>query len=143
MPDLPIEFETEEVDFDLPSQEEVKEWLYKIIEEHNFELENLTYIFCSDEYLHQINLEYLNHDTLTDIITFNNADTAGIIESDIFISIDRVKENAQTLNQTFIDELHRVMAHGVLHLLGYDDKTASSKLIMSKREDYCLSLRTF
>jgi rRNA maturation RNase YbeY len=111
--------------------------------QHGFELENLTYIFCSDEYLHQINLDYLDHDTYTDIITFNNADEAGIIESDIFISIDRVKENAEALNIPFTDELHRVMVHGVLHLIGFDDKTDDLKQKMQQEEDRSLAVRNF
>jgi probable rRNA maturation factor len=143
MSDERIEFITEDIDFGLPNKDQVTEWLSNLIDSHNFTLENLTYIFCSDDYLHQINLEYLNHDTFTDIITFNNADEPEIIESDIFISIDRVKENAANLNIPYLDELHRVMAHGVLHLLGYDDKSSELKQLMRTAEDNCLSLRKF
>jgi probable rRNA maturation factor len=143
MPDELIEFASEDVEFTLPDQELVAAWLTSIIENHHYTLENLTYIFCSDDYLYEINLEYLNHDTYTDIITFNNADEPEIIESDIFISIDRVKENAANLNVPFLDELHRVMAHGVLHLLGYDDKNPELKQLMRTAEDNCLSLRNF
>ena len=143
MPDIAIEYLTEDFDFTLPNQEEVSTWLHQIITEHKFELENLTYVFCSDEYLLNLNQEYLNHDTLTDIITFNNADEKGIIESDIFISIPRVQENAEQLIISFPDELHRVMVHGVLHLLGYDDRSADLKQQMRDKEDYYLSLRNF
>ncbi len=143
MPDELIEFVSEDVDFTLPNQEPVAAWLSGIIQSHYFQLENLTYIFCSDEYLLEINQEYLDHDTYTDIITFNNADEPEVIESDIFISIDRVKENATNLNVPFLDELHRVMAHGVLHLLGYDDKDPELKQLMRTAEDNCLSLRKF
>ncbi|MDB5262072.1 MAG: rRNA maturation RNase YbeY [Adhaeribacter sp.] len=143
MPDNLIEFVSEDVDFTLLNQELVAVWLASIVNNHHFRLENLMYIFCSDEYLYQINLEYLDHDTYTDIITFNNADEPGIIESDIFISIDRVKENAANLNIPFLDELHRVMAHGILHLLGYDDKDSELKQLMRTAEDNCLSLRKF
>lgn len=143
MPDDEIEFVAEEIDFTLPNQALVATWLMGIIQNHHFQLENLTYIFCSDDYLHEINLAYLAHDTYTDIITFNNADEPAIIESDIFISIDRVKENAAHLNIPFLDELHRVMAHGVLHLLGYDDKSSELKQLMRTAEDNCLSLRNF
>ncbi len=143
MPETPIEFIAEDIEFELPQQEQVTHWLEKIILDHQFELENLTYIFCSDEYLLQINQEYLDHDTYTDIITFNNADEPGIIESDIFISIERVKENAAALQVSFIDELHRVLVHGVLHLLGYDDKSPALKTQMQTQEDSCLSLRNF
>ena len=143
MPDEFIEFVSEEVDFKLPDEELVASWLKSIIKEHHFRLESLTYIFCSDEYLYQLNQEYLDHDTYTDIITFNNADEPAVIESDIFISIDRVNENAGSLNVTFREELHRVMAHGVLHLLGYDDKDPELKQLMRSAEDKCLSLRKF
>jgi len=143
MPDLPIEFVSEDIDYIVEQPEEIVNWLHSIITEHQFELENLTYIFCSDDYLLEINQEYLDHDTLTDIITFNNADEAGVIESDIFISIDRVQENAANLKVDTKDELHRVMVHGVLHLLGYDDKSDKLKEQMRSKEDYCLSLRNF
>jgi probable rRNA maturation factor len=139
----PIAFITEDIDFSLIDQDKIKDWLNRIILKHDFELAELTYIFCSDAYLHQINLDYLDHDTYTDIITFNNADEPGLIESDIFISIDRVKENAETLHIPFTDELHRVMVHGILHLLGFDDKTAALKQKMQAEEDISLTLRNF
>jgi len=143
MPDLPIEFVSEEIEFTLQQTDEISFWLQNIITEHHFTLENLTYIFCDDNYLLEINQEYLDHDTLTDIITFNNADEAGIIESDIFISIERVRENAGNLKVEFRDELHRVIVHGILHLLNYDDKTDDLKRQMRSKEDYYLSLRNF
>jgi probable rRNA maturation factor len=143
MPDTPIAFITENVAFTLSDQEHLKEWLKEVIAKNGYVLEDLTYIFCSDDYLHQINLEYLNHDTYTDIITFDNADDDGTIESDIFISIDRVKENAATQQTSFTEELHRVMIHGVLHLVGFDDKTAALKKQMQLEEDKSLSLRKF
>ncbi|MBB6609580.1 rRNA maturation RNase YbeY [Pontibacter sp. Tf4] len=141
--DHPIEFYSEDVEFSLSNPEQVADWIASIVEQHEYELANLTYIFCSDDYLHQINVEYLDHDTLTDIITFDNADEEGVIESDIFVSIDRVRDNAQTLGIPFEDELHRVLIHGVLHLLGYKDKTEEQEAQMRKQEDSCLSLRKF
>lgn len=141
--DLPIEFFSEDIEFELKNPNQVAEWIYEIIEQHDQELVNLTYVFCSDEYLHEINVSYLDHDTLTDIITFDNADEEGIIEGDIFISIDRVKDNAKDLGTTFEDELHRVIIHGVLHLLGYKDKTKEQEALMRKQEDSSLSLRKF
>lgn len=143
MPESLIEFITEDIEFTLINQNEITDWLNQIILKHGYQLENLTYVFCSDEYLHDMNLEYLNHDTYTDIITFDNADDAGVIESDIFISIDRVKENAQLLGTSFPDELHRVMVHGVLHLLGFDDKTPELKAQMQQEEDRSLKARNF
>ena len=143
MPDLLIEFVSEEIDFTLQQPDDIATWLQSIITDHHFKLENLTYIFCSDDYLLEINQQYLDHDTLTDIITFNNADDTGVIESDIFISIERVQENAEALGVTKTDELHRVMAHGLLHLLGYNDKSDQLREQMRAKEDYYLSLRNF
>jgi probable rRNA maturation factor len=141
--DHPIEFYSEDLDFSLSNPEQVADWIASIIEQHEFELVGLTYVFCSDEYLHQMNVEYLDHDTLTDIITFDNADEEGTVEGDIFVSIDRVRDNAQTLGIPFEDELHRVLIHGVLHLLGFKDKTDEQEALMRKQEDSCLSLRKF
>lgn len=141
--DQPIEFFSEDIDFELNNPEQVSEWIANVIEHHNQELGSLTYIFCSDDYLHQINVEYLDHDTLTDIITFNNADEEGIVEGDIFISVDRVRDNAQDHGTAFQDELHRVIIHGVLHLLGFKDKSVEEEALMRKEEDSSLSLRNF
>jgi probable rRNA maturation factor len=141
--DHPIEFYSEDLDFSLSNPEQVADWIASVIEQNEFELAGLTYIFCSDEYLHQMNVEYLDHDTLTDIITFDNADEEGTVEGDIFVSIDRVRDNAQTLGIPFEDELHRVLIHGVLHLLGFKDKTEEQEALMRKQEDSCLSLRKF
>lgn len=141
--DHQIEFFTEDIDFSLNNPDQIAEWIADIIEQHDQELVSLTYIFCSDDYLHQINVEYLDHDTLTDIITFDNADIEGTIEGDIFISIDRVRDNATTIGTSFDDELHRVIIHGVLHLLGFKDKTPVQEAAMRKLEDSSLSLRKF
>ena len=139
----PIEFFSEDIAFELDNPDQVSDWIATVIAQHGRELSGLTYVFCSDDYLHQINVEYLDHDTLTDIITFDNADEEGVVESDIFVSIDRVKDNAQTLGIPFEDELHRVLIHGVLHLLGFKDKTDEQEALMRKQEDSCLSLRKF
>lgn len=141
--EYPIEFFSEDIDFELKNPDQVSEWIATVIEQHGQELSSLTYVFCSDDYLHQINVEYLDHDTLTDIITFNNADEAGIIEGDVFISIDRVRDNSVELSISFDDELHRVIIHGVLHLLGFRDKTKEEEVLMRKQEDSSLSLRKF
>ena len=141
--DHPIEFISEDIEFELKNPDKVSEWITNIIEIHDYELVNITYVFCSDDYLHEINVEYLDHDTLTDIITFDNADEEGIVEGDIFISIDRVRDNAKDLKTTFEDELHRVLIHGVLHLLGFKDKTEEQEALMRKQEDSSLSLRKF
>ena len=139
-----IEFMVEDVpEFKLADAESLVEWIERVAAVHEHRIVQLTYIFCSDEYLHQLNVEYLDHDTLTDVITFDNSDDADILEGDIFISVERVRENAQDLNISFRDELHRVMIHGVLHLLGYQDKDLLSQTAMRAKEDYCLALRTF
>ncbi|GHA64675.1 rRNA maturation RNase YbeY [Pontibacter akesuensis] len=139
----PIEFFSEDIDFELENPDQVADWIATVIEQHDQELVNLTYIFCSDDYLHEINVEYLDHDTLTDIITFSNADIEGTVEGDLFISIDRVRDNAQDLGIAFTDELHRVIIHGVLHLIGFTDKTEEDETLMRKEEDSSLSLRKF
>lgn len=141
--DQQIEFFSEDIDFSLNNPEQISDWIAQIIEQHDQELISLTYIFCSDDYLHSINVEYLDHDTLTDIITFDNADEEGSIEGDIFISIDRIRDNATTHGTSFEDELHRVIIHGVLHLLGFKDKTPEQEATMRNLEDSSLSLRKF
>ena len=141
--ELPIEFFSEDVEFELENPDQVAEWINNVIEQHDQELVSLTYVFCSDDYLHEMNVSYLDHDTLTDIITFDNADEEGIVEGDIFISIDRVKDNSKDLGTTFENELHRVIIHGVLHLLGFKDKTEEQQALMRKQEDSSLSLRKF
>jgi rRNA maturation RNase YbeY len=138
-----IEFLYEDIDFVLEEQGEMVAWIQQIIETHQFTLENLTYIFCSDEYLRQINQEFLNKDYYTDIITFDNSDLSEVIEGDVFVSVERVRENAAERNIPFRDELHRVIIHGVLHLLGYTDKDTLSETAMRRKEDGCLSLRQF
>lgn len=136
-----IEFFYEETDFVLNQPEDIQPWILKIIKLEGFQLESLNYIFCSDEYLHKMNQEYLNHDTYTDIITFDNSESEKTIDSDIFISVDRVTENSKSQSTIFEEELCRVMIHGVLHLMGWNDKTESLKIEMRKKEDACLSLR--
>ena len=139
-----IEFMVEDAPgFALADAEELVEWIERIAAVHEHRIVQLTYIFCSDEYLHKLNLEYLDHDTLTDVITFDNSDDADILEGDIFISVERVRDNTNDLNVAFRDELHRVMIHGVLHLLGYHDKDLLSQTAMRAKEDHCLSLRAF
>ena len=126
-------YNVEDIDFQLVNQNLLSSWIEKTIENEGAILGAVSYIFCSDDYLHQMNVEYLNHDTLTDVITFPYNDNP--IEGDIFISIDRVKDNAQDLAVAFDDELHRVMIHGVLHLCGYSDETDEQEAEMRQKED--------
>ncbi|MCR9286543.1 MAG: rRNA maturation RNase YbeY [Bacteroidetes bacterium] len=134
-----INFHSEEIDFILINVELKKSWVTKIIEQENKMLLLLNFIFCSDDYLHKINLEYLEHDTYTDIITFPLAEDPDI-EGDIFISIDRVKENAIKFETSFENELNRVLAHGVFHLCGYRDKTEEEATLMRQKENQALLL---
>lgn len=136
-----IRFFSEKVRFGLPHPIKTSNWLKKAIQKEGFRLKSLNIIFCSDAYLGKMNQRYLNHKTLTDIITFDNSDDQALIEGDIFISIPRIRENAKKFKVSSDSELHRVMVHGVLHLMGYSDKSARQKSIMRKKEDAYLSLR--
>jgi probable rRNA maturation factor len=136
-----VNFHTEEIPFTLKQKIAVRKWVKNAAAEEGFKIQELNYIFCSDPYLLAINQQYLQHDTYTDIVTFDNSDGSGPLLGDIFISVDRVRENAGIFGVTEQDELHRVMIHGVLHLCGYDDHTASDKKKMRDREDYYLAKR--
>ncbi|MFY0591677.1 rRNA maturation RNase YbeY [Roseivirga sp.] len=136
-----INFFNEDISFTLRNKRKLRAWLHQISLAQGKEIIDLNYIYCSDNYLLQINKEYLNHDYFTDIITFDNND--GIEETiiaDLYISIDRVRDNAKTLDTYFDNELHRVMVHGLLHLLGQNDKTEAEQKEMTKREEASLSL---
>jgi probable rRNA maturation factor len=128
-----------ESDFNLVQEELYASWIETIIESENKVLGEISYIFCDDEYLHSINMQYLNHDTLTDIISFDY--TEGIVISgDIFISIERVKDNAKDFNVSFDEELKRVLVHGVLHYCGYKDKSNKDALLMRIKEEEKIKL---
>ncbi|MBL3654538.1 rRNA maturation RNase YbeY [Fulvivirga sediminis] len=137
---MEIHFFQEDTEFELINPKPTQTWINKIIEQEGYKLQELNFIFCSDDYLHNMNLEYLDHDTFTDIITFDNSEDDKMIEGDIFISIDRIKDNANSMNIDFENELHRVIIHGVLHLLGYGDKTESEKSLMRLKENESLTL---
>ena len=112
-------------------------WIKSIVNKYGYKLGEINYIFCSDKYILEINRQYLNHDYFTDIITFNyNNDK--LISSDIYISIDTVAKNAEYYYVKFENELNRVMIHGILHLLGFDDKSEDEKIVMRKKEDEAL-----
>ena len=138
-----INFFEEGVSYKLKDKTKVKQWIKDTIAAEGYKLDELSYVFCSDEYLLTINQQYLDHDTYTDIVTFDNSETPGLIVGDIFISIDRIRENASKFHVTEATELHRVIIHGVLHLLGYKDKSAPDKKKMTEKEDFYLSKRTF
>ena len=130
------------IKWELPEPEAVTAWISFVIEEEGCELGEVNYIFVDDEYLLDINIKALKHNTLTDIISFDYS-LGHVVSGDIYISIERIRENAQLNSQTFIDELHRVMVHGILHYIGYQDKTEDERNEMRSKEDYYLSLRTF
>jgi probable rRNA maturation factor len=137
---MAIQFFEENIKFSLKEKNKHKKWLKTIAEKQGYKIIDLNYIFCSDEYLYQINLEYLNHDTYTDIITFDNSEERNSIEGDIFISIERIKENAENLNNGIDLEILRVMSHGLLHLMGYKDKSKQDKKQMKEMEDNSILL---
>tara|TARA_B110000858_G_scaffold33448_1_gene37232 strand:- start:415 stop:825 length:411 start_codon:yes stop_codon:yes gene_type:complete len=124
--------------FKLPFKESVSLWLLGVVNKEEKALKEIAFTFCSDQELLKVNQEFLSHDNLTDVITFDYSDSRGII-GEVLISIDRVQDNAQDFNQSFDVELRRVMVHGALHLCGYNDKSADEKLLMTKKEDFYLS----
>ena len=123
-------------------QNELSKWITDLILKEGLKEGDINYIFCNDDYLLEKNVKYLNHNELTDIITFDYS-IGKLLSGDIFISIERVKDNAISYNVEVKDELQRVMVHGVLHLCGYKDKSKEEKSLMRDKEDYYLSLRTF
>jgi probable rRNA maturation factor len=128
-----------ESDFSLEQEEVYASWIETIVESENKILGEISYIFCDDEYLHSINMQYLNHDTLTDIISFDYTE-GDIISGDIFVSIERVEDNAKDFNVPFDEELKRVLAHGVLHYCGYKDKSDDDALLMRSKEEEKIKL---
>lgn len=134
-----INFFNEGISYTLRNKTLLRSWLVKCAFAEKRKIDTLNYIFCSDNYLKKINKQYLNHDYFTDIITFSTSDPGDkTISGDIYISIDRVKENAATYGVRINEELHRVMAHGLLHLCGYGDKSEKEKKLMRKKENGCL-----
>lgn len=122
-----------ETDFQLENESDYEQWIDAVIESEGKEPGEINYIFCDDEYLHNINMQYLNHDTLTDIISFDYC-IGDLISGDIFISVERVEDNAKDYEVSFKNELLRVLAHGVLHYCGYKDKSEDEALIMRSKE---------
>lgn len=138
-----IHFFKEKVRFRLLHQDQLRKWFARIARHHQYQIGEVNFIFCSDSYLLQLNKKYLNHYYLTDIITFDNSSPGEKISGDIFISYHRVRENAALFKTSFKDELHRVMVHGILHLLGYRDQTKKEKKLMRAKENEWLDRRKF
>lgn len=135
---MELTFHSEEIDFELESTSKIDAWLKSVIKNENWILAGVTYIFCSDAYLYQMNVEHLQHDTYTDVITFQYNEE--FVEGDIFISVERTNENAKNFGVTSSHELHRVMVHGLLHLMGYKDKEPADKKLMTEKENEYLAL---
>jgi rRNA maturation RNase YbeY len=133
---------TSENNFKLNDKNELSKWVEFAIHQEDKDLGEINYIFCDDNYLQNINVKTLKHNTLTDIISFDYT-TGNLVSGDIYISVDRVKDNAGDIGIEFRDELHRVMVHGILHYCGFNDKLNDDKQLMRSKEDYYLSLRTF
>ncbi len=123
-----------ETDFELENEAQYEDWISRIIESEGFDEGEINYIFCDDDYLHKINVEYLDHDTLTDIISFDYT-VGNLIQGDIFVSVERVQDNAKDFNVTFEEELKRVLSHGVLHYCGYKDKSLEDEAVMRSKEE--------
>lgn len=123
--------------FSLTNENQVSKWIEKTVEAESRKLGDISYIFCDDDYLHKLNVEFLNHDTLTDIISFDYS-IGKIIHGEIFISVERVKDNAIDYAVSFEEELHRVIIHGVLHYCGYNDKSSQESQIMRNKENHYL-----
>ena len=134
-----INFFTEDITYTLKHKTIIKKWIAATIVSEGYKLEELNFILCSDEYLLRINQDFLQHDDYTDVITFDNSEELKTIIGDIFISLERIKENAIEFNSTVIKELCRVIIHGTLHLLGYKDKTKAAKTLMTEKEDFYLA----
>lgn len=128
-----------ETDFELYDEVALEAWVEMIISNKGFEAGEINFIFCDDEYLHKLNVEFLQHDTLTDVISFDNS-LGKLVSGDIFISVERVTENASEYNVLFEEELHRVMIHGILHFLGFKDKNPEDEKVMRKEENDALIL---
>jgi len=123
-----------ETDFELKNEAQYEDWISRIIESEGFDEGEINYIFCDDEYLHKINVEYLDHDTLTDIISFDYT-VGNVLQGDIFVSVERVQDNAKDFNVSFEEELKRVLSHGVLHYCGYKDKSPEDEAVMRSKEE--------
>ena len=138
---MAFNFYTEDIDLPNIDFELIKSWLQDVIGNHMKSVGNITYVFCSDNYILNINKQFLNHDYYTDIISFNYS-TQRLISGDLFVSLDTVKSNSELFGSDFNIELSRVIVHGVLHLLGWDDKTDEERIVMREKENYWLSKLT-
>jgi probable rRNA maturation factor len=135
-----IYFFNDDIKYTLKKKKKLRQWLAYIIDNEKYKPGFINIIFCNDEFLHELNLQYLKHDTLTDIITFDLSEEDDMVEGDIYISFDRARENAKKFKQELGIELNRLMVHGLLHLMGYSDKTKVQKKMMTEKQEYYLTL---
>jgi rRNA maturation RNase YbeY len=136
---MAIHFSIEKEDFKLKDKMKIKAWITSVVKQEGKRIGDIAYMFCDDEQVLEANISYLEHDTYTDIITFDYVE-GDVVSGDILISVDRVKENANLFQCSFEQELHRVIIHGILHLLGVGDKTEEEAAVMRKREEMALAL---
>lgn len=138
-----IEFFNTKTRYTIKSKMELSLWLVATAKNEGYKIDSLNIIICSDEYLYKMNMQFLKHDTYTDIITFDQSTVQSFINAELYISIDRIRDNAKLQKSTIVNELHRVIVHGLLHVCGYKDKKPTDKAVMSEKEDFYLSLRKF
>ncbi|WP_055447290.1 rRNA maturation RNase YbeY [Lacinutrix mariniflava] len=127
-----------ENDFKLPNETQISNWISTVITSENCKEDEINYVFCDDDYLHKLNVDFLNHDTLTDVISFDYS-VGKTLQGDIFISTERVADNAKDFEVTFQEEVHRVLVHGILHYCGYKDKTEEEAKLMREKENFYLN----
>lgn len=136
---MSVNFSNGDIDFALDNEKMIKDWISEIISRHDKKLGKVNYLFCSDQMVYDMNIRFLNHDTLTDIITFDYV-AGNLVSGDIVISVDRVGENATLFGSSFSHELHRVIIHGILHLLGFKDKSPENAATMRAKENESLQI---
>lgn len=136
---MSVNFSNGDIDFALDNEKMIKDWISEIISRHDKKLGKVNYLFCSDQMVYDMNVRFLNHDTLTDIITFDYV-AGNLVSGDIVISVDRVGENATLFGSSFSRELHRVIIHGILHLLGFKDKSPEDAATMRAKENESLQI---
>ena len=135
-----INFFNEDIDFTLRDKRKSRSWIIQSIQDEDKIPGMINFVFCSDKYLHELNIKYLEKNTYTDIITFDMTDNEDVITGDVYISIERARDNARKYKQPYLQEIRRLMIHGVLHLIGYKDKEQNDKKLMTEKEDYYLPL---
>ena len=143
MNNFTINFFNEDITLRIRDKNKLRQWISEVVQGEGQELSNVNFIFCSDKYLHELNVNYLEHDNHTDVITFDLTDEEDVVSGDIFISYERVRENAKNFGVNIANELHRVMVHGILHLIGYQDDTKEQRAQMREFEDNHLATRSW